>query len=236
MILKQNAIDIANAFDLWNLWKVGGGGGSGGTSNSFYLIDYNSMESVNSRNFTAEKNCYIEVETYANDSREEHYYINNIFVGRESINGEVIYLKSFFLNKGDNLKLREGVNHSTTIRIFDLLNNKYNYSTEEQIVGNWIDGRKIYEKTLSFENMHLSSGFNDIYHEINDIDMYIDMKCNYTSIDNSNLLLSSHLNTNGLNLSMGAWCDDKEKIRLCVGNNMQGNYNIYISIQYVKSL
>ena len=125
MILKQNAIDIANAFDLWNLWKGSGGGSSGGASNSFYLIDYNSMESVNSRNFTAEKNCYIEVETYANDNREEHYYINNIFVGRESINGEVIYLKSFFLNKGDNLKLREGVAHRTTIRIFDLLNNKY---------------------------------------------------------------------------------------------------------------
>ena len=149
--LNKTTLDKLSTSDAGNLLfdgkEISGSGGSE-TSNYFYLIDYNSMESVNSRDFIAEKDCYIEVETYANDNKEEHYYINNIFVGRESINGEVIYLKSFFLNKGDNIKLRDGVSHSTTIRIFDLLNNKYNYSTEEQIVGTWVNGKPLYEKTF----------------------------------------------------------------------------------------
>lgn len=158
--LNKTTLDKLSTSDAGNLLfdgkEISGSDGSG-TSNSFYLIDYNSMESINSRNFTAEKDCYIEVETYANDNREEHYYINDISVGRESINGEVIYLKSFFLNKGDNLKLREGVSHSTTIRIFDLLNNKHNYSTEEQVVGTWIDGKPIYERVFTDVNVSLAT-------------------------------------------------------------------------------
>ena len=97
--LNKTTLDKLSTSDEGNLLFDGkkiSSSGSSETSNSFYLIDYNSMESVNSRNFTAEKDCYIEVETYANDNKEEHYYINDIFVGRESINGEVIYLKSFF--------------------------------------------------------------------------------------------------------------------------------------------
>ena len=151
--LNKTTLDKLSTSDAGNLLfdgkEINSGSNGSETSNSFYLIDYNSMESVNSRDFTAEKDCYIEVETYANDNKEEHYYINDIFVGRESINGEVIYLKSFFLNKGDNIKLREGVSHNTTIRIFDLLNNKHTYSTEEKVVGKWIDGKPIYEKTFS---------------------------------------------------------------------------------------
>lgn len=39
MILKQNAIDIANAFDLWNLWKGSGGGGeSSGEKKTNYVF------------------------------------------------------------------------------------------------------------------------------------------------------------------------------------------------------
>ena len=176
--LNKTTLDKLSTSDAGNLLfdgkEISGSDGSG-TSNSFYLIDYNSMESINSRNFTAEKDCYIEVETYANDNREEHYYINDISVGRESINGEVIYLKSFFLSKGDNLKLREGVSHSTTIRIFDLLNNKHNYSTEEQVVGTWIDGKPLYEKVIAFSltgSGNLSYAHNiENLHEIHFISM-----------------------------------------------------------------
>ena len=237
--LNKTTLDKLSTSDAGNLLfdgkEISGSGGSE-TSNYFYLIDYNSMESINSRNFTAEKDCYIEVETYANDNKEEHYYINDIFVGRESINGEVIYLKSFFLSKGDNLKLREGVSHSTTIRIFDLLNNKHNYSTEEQVVGTWIDSKPIYEKTLLFENQYLQNGFTDLDHGISDIDMYIDLKGNYKNLENSNMLLLSHLNTNGgLGFSIGTWCDNTTKIRISTGANMVGNYNIYITIQYTKT-
>ena len=174
--LNKTTLDKLSTSNEGNLLfdgkEISGSGGSE-TSNYFYLIDYNSMESVNSRDFTAEKDCYIEIETYANDNKEEHYYINDIFVGRESINGEVIYLKSFFLSKGDNLKLREGVSHSTTIRIFNLLNNKHTYSTEEKVVGKWIDGKPIYEKTIEF--LFPGYGYNQVIYEFTDLDKCISL-------------------------------------------------------------
>ena len=148
-VIRENRNRFVKEFKSAPGKEINSGSSGSETSNYFYLIDYNSMESVNSRDFTAEKDCYIEVETYANDNKEEHYYINDIFVGRESINGEVIYLKSFFLSKGDNLKLRDGVSHNTTIRIFDLLNKEYVYNTEEKRIGKWIDGKPVYQKTLT---------------------------------------------------------------------------------------
>lgn len=156
--LNKTTLDKLSTSNEGNLLFDGkeiNSGSSSETSNSFYLIDYNSMESVNSRNFTAEKDCYIEVETYANDNKEEHYFINGIFVGRESINGEVIYLKNFFLRKGDTISFRDGVAHTTTIRVFSLKateSSYHNYSTEEKVVGKWVDGKTIYEKTFDISN------------------------------------------------------------------------------------
>lgn len=110
----------------------------------------------------------------------------------------------------------------------------HNYSTEEKIIGTWVDGKPIYEKTLIFNNQYLASGFTDLAHGIDNIDIYIDLKGSYKNLDNSNSLLLSHLNTNGLNLSIGAWCENKTEIRISTGSSMAGNYNIYLTIQYIK--
>ena len=228
MILKQNAIDIANSFDLWNLWKGSGGGGGSGASNSFYLIDYNSIEIVNSRNFTAKKDCYIEVETYANDNREEHYYINNIFVGRESINGEVIYLKSFFLNKGDMLKLRDGVSHNTTIRIFDLLNKEYVYNTEEKRIGKWVDGLTLYENIIDCGDWVLNSNLNIDVSELNINDViFLDAPFHQTNMPNNRGTISS---SSGLDNRV-LWYDGNTKT---IKGSSQYFTNRYIIIRYTK--
>lgn len=111
----------------------------------------------------------------------------------------------------------------------------HNYSTEEQIVGTWIDGKPIYEKTLIFENQYLASGFTDLSHGISNVDMYIDLKGSYKNLDNSNSLSLSHINITGLNLSIGTWCEDRTKIRIHTGSSMAGNYNVYLTIQYTKT-
>ena len=43
------------------------------------------------------------------------------------------------------------------------------YSTNEQVVGKWINGKPIYRKTMEFSN--LSSGENHIPHGIADVDI-----------------------------------------------------------------
>lgn len=229
--LNKTTLDKLSTSDAGNLLfdgkEINGSGGSE-TSNTFYLIDYNSMESINSRNFTAEKDCYIEVETYANDNKEEHYYINDIYVGRESINGEVIYLKSFFLSKGDNLKLREGVSHSTTIRIFDLLNNKHNYSTEEKVVGKWIDGKPIYEKVIIIDNP--PSKIDALYeHGISNFNHLINMNVVY--ITNGGIEYSEPIFINSNSARSCAIDSTKLYITTIGGNYIQ----LYVTIQYTKT-
>lgn len=112
---------------------------------------------------------------------------------------------------------------------------QHNYSTEEKVVGTWVNGKPIYEKTLLFENQYLQDGFTDLDHGISDIDMYIDLKGNYQNLENSNMFLLSHLNINGFSVSIGAWCNNKTQIRISTGANMVGNYNIYMTIQYTKT-
>jgi hypothetical protein len=58
-----------------------------------------------------------------------------------------------------------------------------NYSTEEQIVGTWVDGKPIYMKTVVFENTSNLTKM-DIEHGIQDLDEIIDVRgsfCSYTS-------------------------------------------------------
>ena len=43
------------------------------------------------------------------------------------------------------------------------------YSTDEQVIGKWIDGKPIYRKTMQFSGLH--SGENNIAHGIADADI-----------------------------------------------------------------
>ena len=45
------------------------------------------------------------------------------------------------------------------------------YSTDEQVIGKWIDGKPIYRKTMQFSG--LSSGENVITHGIKDVDLLL---------------------------------------------------------------
>ena len=45
------------------------------------------------------------------------------------------------------------------------------YSTDEQVIGKWIDGKPLYRKTIQFSG--LSSGENVITHGIKDVDLLL---------------------------------------------------------------
>lgn len=55
---------------------------------------------------------------------------------------------------------------------FDVVNKgaparMFNYSTDEQVIGTWVDGKPLYQKTLVINS--LSSGDNDINHNISNL-------------------------------------------------------------------
>lgn len=49
-------------------------------------------------------------------------------------------------------------------------NASHNYSTDEQVVGTWVDGKILYEKTVVIESSSLSSGENTLLHNISNVD------------------------------------------------------------------
>lgn len=52
-----------------------------------------------------------------------------------------------------------------------------NYSTEEQVVGTWIDGKPLYQKTFVFEELNLTG--NNKYNDIVSVaDLNVDNLCN----------------------------------------------------------
>ena len=218
---KLNVVKIENAalkkiYGIKFLKSIGVFGGAN--------IDYDNMlEQVTTRNYTASEDCYVEIETYANDNKEEHYFINGIFVGRESINGEVIYLKNFFLRKGDIISFRDGVAHTTTIRVFGLKTTEssyHNYSTEEKVVGKWIDGKPIYEKSYLIQNtISLNDNWVPII-QISENIKYLVYSMVYDPYYNNNMYLIRYREG-----YLEGFCP------LMIGINS----NSYITIQYTKT-
>lgn len=66
-------------------------------------------------------------------------------IQKGSIIGEMIKDRTITKNK-----LAEGV--------IPPINNKHNYSTTEQVVGTWVDGRPIYEKTFEVSSPYFKNG------------------------------------------------------------------------------
>ena len=117
MILKQTAIDIANAFNKWNLWKSGGGG-----STTFAIPDYsNLITTVNEKTYKATQNCYVEVYIEASDGREDKYFVNGVMLGRCGASVGIYQgTKGIFLKENDVLSTRQNVSHTIVMNVFGL--------------------------------------------------------------------------------------------------------------------
>ena len=64
------------------------------------------------------------------------------------------------LNASNLNKIQENVENN-----INEINNKFNYSTEEKVIGTWIDGKKLYRKTFRIENIAIKN-----YLDISDVD------------------------------------------------------------------
>ena len=61
-------------------------------------------------------------------------------------------------------------------KIEELVNNSgHNYSTDEQVVGTWIDGRPVYQKTITI-NESIDMNTKSFIHNIQNMDITIDVK------------------------------------------------------------
>ena len=75
---------------------------------------------------------------------------------------------------GDTIPVGSEFNYdgTTVPEGFEQVSDPKSYSTEEQRIGTWIDGKPIYRKYLSF-NLSTTIIYNDYKHNISDIDYII---------------------------------------------------------------
>lgn len=62
-------------------------------------------------------------------------------------------IKDVVNTNDDNMGLLSNLNttdKSSMVNAINEVNNKFNYSTEEQVIGKWIDGKPLYRKTITF--------------------------------------------------------------------------------------
>ena len=113
------------------------------------------------------------------------------------------------------------------------------YSTEEQVIGKWIDGRNLYRKVVVYSNTDIIGANNktvniDIPHNILNFKQAI----NVSAVDSSGCyILPSLASSEGniVNISTSIHTVDTSNIKLRIINNTWGPRTWYITLEYIKT-
>lgn len=114
------------------------------------------------------------------------------------------------------------------------VNERFNYSTEEQIVGKWINGKKLYRKTLILKP-NSSGEINFVLNDLPDMEQaWFDKSA--TFLINGELMVQGFGETN----NTAYWFDARnirtadKRLYFYVGASIYENATIYATIFYIK--
>lgn len=158
--LKQVAVDMANAFTRFDLWK-GGGSGSGGNVNAQIKELWSGQQSTSGTltlldDYSTYDVIVSQIEPLENYPTQQKY--DFMLKGGTSLTGGMCentnYITLYRLKdwNGTSVYFLRDTNPSdwnvTLKKIYGIKFNSeiHEYSTEEKVVGKWIDGKDIYEK------------------------------------------------------------------------------------------
>ena len=104
------------------------------------------------------------------------------------------------------------------------------YSTEEKIVGEWIDGRPVYEKTLNVGTIGSGTTFA---HGITNLDWIIDYSLFGLYEGRTKLVSPANGSSSSIGFVIANW--DSTNITFTKGNLSNNFSNCYCTIRYTKS-
>ena len=111
----------------------------------------------------------------------------------------------------------------------------HHYSTSEQIIGTWIDGKPLYEKTYCYENSSGSSGGSsgatfDVW-SIGSDKIIIDLQATFINLTTMKMYPIPYADSSFTNIYA-----DSGTVKLKVRNDDWGsNYKLYITAKYTKT-
>lgn len=115
------------------------------------------------------------------------------------------------------------------------------YSTEEQVVGKWIDGKPLYRKTIYIEETNISANIIFVEPNIENIEKYINIYGNAKVYDNQyfkNGVLSQIpriVPDSTANYSIGVDAYSPTKINIQLGTAYVRVSNFELIIEYTKT-
>ena len=143
----------------------------------------------------------------------------------------------FGLNKKINASDVAVKKNNKGVTLNDYLDNLNEYSTEETVIGKWIDGKPLYQKVITFDNtISISYDDNTFIHNISNIDIifvknafvYSKNEKRFYSIPVT--LYNSNTATDDLNIMV-----DIEKINFYVKSGWNTAWQKVIILNYTKT-
>ena len=143
----------------------------------------------------------------------------------------------FGLNKKINASDVAVKKNNKGVTLNDYLDNLNEYSTEETVIGKWIDGKPLYQKVITFDNtISISYNDNTFIHNISNIDIifvknafvYSKNEKRFYSIPVT--LYNSNTATDDLNIMV-----DREKINFYVKSGWNTAWQKVIILNYTKT-
>jgi len=112
---------------------------------------------------------------------------------------------------------------------------KHNYSTDEQVVGTWIDGKPLYEKTI-YVGSGFVSGTNNISHNISNFEKAVKINGVMQKSGQYSRPIGEEINIG--DYSAGVDTVNATTIKLIIGNGIIDDNlldNLAITLQYTKT-
>ena len=112
---------------------------------------------------------------------------------------------------------------------------QFNYSTEEQVIGKWIDGKPLYQKTYKMDNQAISNGMHDFIDLTSlNIDEFVNLFGVMSTSDHQQVCLIPACSSAG---DTGFRYEKSSKILKSEvsGTNSWSASNVRLTIQYTKT-
>lgn len=137
--------------------------------------------------YTATQDCMVVVNFCGSSSGSGWIMLDGVVIGRiYTTSGVGISGDTYFVKKGQTIsaasQVISGVNLTYTVyglQSGTISNVQHNYSTSEQLIGTWIDGKQLYEKTVSFTTGNANAYLNYVTDIENPEMMSIDFSASF---------------------------------------------------------
>lgn len=201
------------------------------------VIDNGNHSPSNPLSYTATQDCFFYSAVALTANTGGTVRINGEPVGSWwNGSGTNTYNFGYFLKKGQTLTATQTFSGATDYIVYGIqsgsnIATSINYSTSEQVIGTWIDGSTLYEKTIDCGALPNNTTKN-VAHGISDMDYAVVISGSAKNPNNGIRIPLPYVygNTRCLQTYI-----DATNIKLISTENMSGYTQSYVTIQYTKT-